>query len=81
MSLTIHYNLHACWEMGGWGRFLKENFLSCAENPQVYQTANVVQQKNPQLPGQRQLRKFSSSQFQSTCPKARASPSLPSDKH
>lgn len=66
--------------MGGWGRFLKGNFLSYAENPDVYQRADRVQQKT-QLPDQRQLIKLSSSQLQYTCPKASASPSLPSDKH
>lgn len=78
MPLTIHYNLHACWEMGEWGRFLKENLLSCAENPEVYRRADVVQQTT-QVPDQRQLRKLRSSQLQFTCPKAKASPTLPSD--
>lgn len=80
MSLTIHYNLHACWDIGGWGKFLKESFLSYTENPEVCQRADVVQQKT-QVPDQRPLRKLSSSQLQFTCPKARAPPSLLSDKH
>lgn len=78
MPLTIHYNLHARCEMGRYGRFLKQNILPYAENPEVYQTADVVQQKT-QLPDQRQLRKLSSSQFQLTCPKASASPVPPDD--
>lgn len=65
--------------MGGQRKYLEDNFRSYAENPGAYQRADVAQLKT-QLPDQRQLRKWSGSQFQFTYPKARASPSLPSDK-
>jgi len=29
MPWTVHYNLHVCWEMGGWGRFLKYDLVLC----------------------------------------------------
>lgn len=66
--------------MGGQRGYLKDNFLSYAEDPGAYQRADVAQQKT-NLPDEGQLRKRSGSQFKFTCPKARASPSLPSDKH
>lgn len=58
--MTIQHNLVAFWGMGGQRRYLKDNFLSYAENPGAYQRADVAQQMS-QLPDQRQLRKWSGS--------------------
>lgn len=59
-------------------KVFKRQFSVLCRKARGHQRVDVAQEMS-QLPDQKQLRKWSGPQFQFPCPKARASPSLPTD--